>query len=282
VVYLPGQRPEYVGGLREDQFAFLEAYLATQDPLRRLVIGAHIPFFDARSDRETFRRADRKRLFALLRPFERVLLLSAHGHVQRHYMHAAGVGWQGVQALHEYSLGAACGGYWGGVKDADGIPDATMADGTPNGYARLTIAADGGYALRWNVAREPAHPGIALHAPKVLRRGAWPGVGLYANVFMGLADDRVEFRIDDGEWRTMQRVERADPRVLASNLADDASGELRGYDRTPEAVASTHLWRAALPPDLAVGEHRIEVRAFDRWRGELRAETGYRLDDVEP
>lgn len=282
VVYQPGERTGYIGGLRDDQFAFLSAYLATLDPARRLVIGAHIPFFDTRSDRETFRRADRERLFALLRPFRQVLLLTAHGHVQRHHLHGADGGWHGEQLLHEYSLGAACGGYWGGVKDAEGIPDAVMADGTPNGYARLTIAADGSYALRWEVAREPQHPGIALHAPHVLRRAAWPGVGLYANIFMGRPDDRVEFRIGGGDWRPMQRVERADPRVLAINLADDAAGELRGYDRTPEAVPSSHLWRAALPTDLAAGEHLVEVRTMDRWRGELRAETRYRLVEAEP
>ena len=33
---------------------------------------------------------------------------------------------------------------------------------------------------------------------------------------------------------------------------------------------------------LAVGEHLIEVRAFDRWRGEVTAITRYRLEDAEP
>ena len=38
-----------------------------------------------------------------------------------------------------------------------------------------------------------------------------------------------------------------------------------------------------LPPtSLALGEHFVEVRAFDRWRGEQRAVTRYRLDDAQP
>jgi hypothetical protein len=57
---------------------------------------------------------------------------------------------------------------------------------------------------------------------------------------------------------------------------------LRGYDRSPEATPSPHLWRGALPTTLAVGAHRVEVRAFDAWRGELRAETSYRLEDAAP
>ncbi|GEM_PF-2785946 len=57
--------------------------------------------------------------------------------------------------------------------------------------------------------------------------------------------------------------------------------ELRGYDRSPEATPSTHLWRGALPTTLAPGEHRIDVLAFDRWQGEQLASTVYRLQAAE-
>jgi len=278
VIYRPGQRPAYIGGLREDQFEFLAAYLQGQPKDRRLVLLAHIPFFDE-PGRETFRRADRERLFALLRPFRNVLLLTGHGHVQRHHRHGAADGWRGAMPLHEYNVGAACGGYWGGIADAGGIPDARMADGTPNGYATLELPAAGGYALRWHVARG-GDAAMHLHAPRVLRRGAYPAVGVYANVYMGEADTRVEFRIDDGDWQPMQRVDEADPALRARNLLDDAAGELRGWDRLPEPELPTHLWRAPLPTGLAAGDHRVEVRASDRWRGEVRASTRYRLEDV--
>ncbi|MEO6364832.1 MAG: metallophosphoesterase N-terminal domain-containing protein, partial [Luteimonas sp.] len=80
VVYQPGQRPAYVGGLRQDQFAFLEAYLPTVPKERLLVIAVHIPFFNTSSvpELQSFRDADRDRLFALLKEFPHVLLLSAH------------------------------------------------------------------------------------------------------------------------------------------------------------------------------------------------------------
>lgn len=277
VIYQPGARPDYIGGLREDQFEFLQHYLATLDHERTLILALHIPLFDTRPDRETFRRADRERLFALLQPFRRARVLSAHSHMQQHHFHGAAEGWNGAEPLHEYNVGTTCGGYWGGATDPQGIPDAGMADGTPNGYARLVLSNAGEVALFWQVARQPDHNQIALHAPQLLRAGSWPGVAVFANVFMGMADSRVEYRVDDGDWRPMQRVLRADPRVLAENLRDDASPVLRGYDRTPEAVPSPHLWRGTLPTDLGLGEHRIEVRAFDRWRGELRATTTYRL-----
>jgi hypothetical protein len=279
VIALPGRRPAYVGGLRDDQFAFLEAYLPTVPKDRLLVLGVHIPFFDTASPGRapTFRPADRERLFALLRDFPHVLLLSGHTHVQQHVFHDAADGWHGAAPLHEYNLGAACGAFWSGVADAAGVPDATMADGTPNGYARLEVGGEGSYALTWHNARDPADSSIGLHAPKVLRRGAYPAWGVYANVYMGFDDTLVEYRVDAGEWTPMRKVLRPDPRLVVENVRDDLATGLRGRDRSPEAEPSTHLWRGALPTGLAVGEHVVEVRYTDPWRGEQRATTTYRL-----
>ena len=281
VIYRPGQKPAYIGGLREDQFAFLEAYLPTVPHDRLLVVMVHIPLFEPEG-RDTFRDADRARLFALLARHPRVLVLSGHNHTQQHVFHDARTGWGGATPLHEYNVGAACGAYWSGVKDAAGIPDSTMPDGTPNGFASLQVRAGGEYALQWFPARDPTQAGLGVHAPRALRRGAYPAWGVFANVYMGRDDTRVEFRVDGGDWRPMTRVLRPDPRLVAENARDDAAEALRGYDRSPEAEASPHLWRGALPTDLPVGEHRIEVRAFDAWRGELRATTTYSLQDAAP
>ncbi len=197
------------------------------------MIGVHIPFFEEGA--RGFRPADRERLFALLRGFPHVLLLSGHTHTQRHWYHDAATGWHGTQPLHEYNVGAACGAYWSGVKDAAGIPDSTMADGTPNGHARLRVQKGGEYTLSWHAARAKDDSGIGLHAPKVLRRGAYPAWGVYANVHMGEADTRVEYRVDGGEWKAMKRVEQPDPSLLVENMRDDLADALRGYDRSPEA-----------------------------------------------
>lgn len=281
VIYQPGQQPSYVGGLRPQQLEFFQAYLDTVPTDRLVVLAAHIPLFNPYPGQETFRTADRERLFALLARFPHVLILSAHSHAQQHYLHRARDGWHGSHPLHEYNVGAACGGFWSGLKDESGIPDTTMSDGTPNGYALMHVDGNG-YSLAWHSARDPDDRQIAVHAPKVLRRGAWPGVGVYANVFMAMPDARVEFRIDEGPWLAMTRVNEADPEVLARNLADDASEVLRGYDRTPQATDSKHLWRAPLPTDLALGTHRVDVRSDDIWRGEVRASTSYRLDEAAP
>jgi len=243
------------------------------------VLGVHIPFFDARPGAETFRHADRARLFALLKDFPHVLLLSGHSHAQQHVYHDATSGWHGSSPLHEYNVGAACGAFWSGAKDAQGIPDATMADGTPNGYASLQVRAGGAYSLAWHPARDPGRA-LSLHVPKVLRKGAYPAFAVYANVFMGQDDSKVEYRIDAGQWKPMTQVRQPDPDLLAENARDDGADALRGYDRSPEAEPSTHLWRGALPTELPVGAHRIEVRVHDQWRGEQTATTTYRLQEA--
>ena len=281
VIALPGRKPAYIGGFREDQFLLLEARLPELRKDRLLVLAMHIPLFEE-AGKDSFRDEDRARLFALLQPFPHVLVLSAHSHAQRHVFHDADDGWQGATPLHEYNVGAACGSYWSGVEDADGIPDAMMADGTPNGYAVLTVKPGGDYALAWHNARDATDSQIGLHAPKVLRRGAYPAWGVFANVYMGMDDTRVEYRVDDGEWMPMKQVLQPDPALLVENMRDDLAEALRGYDRSPEAEPSPHLWRAALPTKLEAGEHRIEVRAFDRWRGEVRASTTYRLEEAGP
>jgi hypothetical protein len=92
----------------------------------------------------------------------------------------------------------------------------------------------------------------------------------------------VEYRVDGGEWKPMKKVLQPDPSLLAENVRDDEADALRGYDRSPEAEPSPHLWRAALPTNLAIGEHEVEVREFDRWRDEQRATTRYRLESASP
>ncbi|MFN7211897.1 MAG: calcineurin-like phosphoesterase C-terminal domain-containing protein [Lysobacteraceae bacterium] len=279
-----GVPARYVGGLREAQFRFLEAYLAMLPADRLLLVAMHIPLFDTNPDPavDSFRDADRQRLYRLLAVHPRVLLLSSHTHQQQHRWHGAAEGWPGTEPLHEYNVGAACGAFWSGVRDGRGIPDARMADGTPNGFATLAVRAGGAYDLRWHVAGDSHDPPFALHAPRVLRRGAWPGFGLYANVWMGDAGTRVEYRVGEGAWQPMRRVDRPDPALAAINADDDRADALRAYDRAPEAVDSPHLWRGTLPTDLPAGEHVVEVRVFDRWRGELRRSLSYRLDDASP
>ena len=122
---------------------------------------------------------------------------------------------------------------------------------------------------------------MQLFAPKVLRHKAYPAFGIFANVFMGSNDTPVEFRVDNGEWQPMLRVETLDPNVLEINIADARSDKLRSFDAMSEAMLSTHLWRAAVPTNLSAGTHKIEVRTKlnDEWFVESHA---YELQPANP
>lgn len=278
VLYQPGRKPAYIGGLRPDQFEFLENYLATLDSAIRLVLSLHIPLFD--DPGETFRRVDRQRLFDLLSRFREPLILSGHTHSQRHHFHAAEEGWHGEVPLHEYNVGAACGGFWGGLPDADGLPDTRMSDGSPNGYAILSFEGDG-YRTRYYASRGREELRIGLTSPGTLRRGAYPAFPLIANVHAAEPDARVEYRVDGGAWLPMRLSPEPDPELVALNLADRQAEELRAFDRAVLARPTRHLWSANVPTDLAVGEHQLEVRVQSRFEGEFRASTHYRLLDWE-
>jgi len=159
-----------------------------------------------------------------------------------------------------------------------------MADGTPKGYATLVVGEGGQYSLAWHPVGLPADAlgitsAMRLHAPKVVRKDAFMWAHVYANVFMGMDGTRVEYRVDGGQWQPMRRVRRPDPWLVGENAQDDLSPTLRSRERVMEAVISPHLWQGRLPTSLPAGEHEIEVRAFDRWQGEQRARTRYRLDE---
>ena len=279
VIWQPQRSPRYIGGLREDQFVFLENYLSTLADDTRVVMALHIPLFD--DPGETFRHADRARLFELLRRFPRPLILSGHTHAQQHYFHGPDTGWYGAEPLHEYNVGANCGGYWSGLPDADGLPDARMEDGTPNGYAVLQLG-EKDLSTRYHASRGRDDLRIGLTSPGVLRRGAYPAYSLYANVYGAEPDARVEYRIGDGPWQPMTRVQEPDPALLALNLDDMRAQGLRSFDRAVMARPGQHLWSARLPTVLDAGEHDIQVRARSRFEGLIEAATRYRLDEWEP
>src|SRR5690606_15765313 len=89
VIAQPAGSSGYTGGLRPGQFDFLEAYLPTVARDRLLVVLMHVPLFDAPAGRETFRAADRQRLYDLLATHPRVLVLSGHRHTLQHVFHDA-------------------------------------------------------------------------------------------------------------------------------------------------------------------------------------------------
>jgi hypothetical protein len=254
--------PRYVGGLREDQFTFLANLLRVTPRDDLVVLMMHIPWFYPNPlNAETFRPADRARLFALLQDRPHNLWLSGHTHYQRHVFYGAADGWHGAQPLHEYNVAAACGSFWGGPADANGIPIATMADGTPQGYGLLTVEG-AEVRMEYRAARHPADFQIGLHAPVAVKpRTGY--ISYYANVFNGHEGWAIESRVDGRVWNAMRRVIDWDPAYAKLYLDQDARTTPLATPRLPDPAVCYHLWRAYLPADLAIGTHAIEVRATD-------------------
>jgi len=86
---------------------------------------------------------------------------------------------------------------------------------------------------------------------------------VFANVFNGTERSVVKMRGGAGdEWRAMEKVEAAAPRVTRLHERDK---DLQPPLFPAQAPMSNcpHLWRAALPEGLTPGSHLVEVMATD-------------------
>ncbi|MDR2626921.1 MAG: calcineurin-like phosphoesterase family protein [Dysgonamonadaceae bacterium] len=266
----------YWGGLRDDQLAFVGNDLAFVPRDRLIVVSMHIPLFDSEGA-NAFRDADRQALYALLSDYPDVLFLSAHTHFQVQHTVGKAQGVDREKPIHEYNAGTSCGDWFSGILNEKNIPVSTMRDGTPAGYAFLHI--DGNrYTLDYKVLGQPDGYQIALYHPKTVPFRRSTSASLYANFFMGSPGDTVECRIDDGAWTQMQRTEEFDPAYYRYMQDWDYLEHLVPGRRPSQPVICQHLWKIRIPSALPAGEHRIEVRAKDRFNRTHTAESVYRIE----
>lgn len=278
VVYPSGiEGRTYVGGLREDQFAFIENYLAHVPEDALIVLNMHIPI---EYERDTFRQADRDRLFALLQNHPHTLSISAHTHMQRHLFFDTSTGWaQDATTHHHFNVGTTSGSWWNGLKSETDIPHTMMRDGTPNGYAYLHFTGNR-FTIDYKVAGRPASYQMNIHTPRAIRQQADSAAVLSVNVFNGNQHTTVAYRLNrTARWMPMEQVLAIDPfyDMLALRWDDfrtmdiDSLWSDRGDltlprfpgTRLPNRVPSTHLWQTLLPTNLPVGTHVVEVQVTD-------------------
>ena len=253
----------YWGGLRPDQMEFIKNDLARVDKNKLIVVSFHIPFSNEGGD--AIRLEDRQAFFDLLKEFDNCLLLSAHTHFQKQIYYKNADGWKGKKAaLHEYNVGTTSGDWYSGELNAAGIPDGTMRDGTPRGYAFLKIS-NNNYDLRYKVAGKDSSYQIQIYAPQIVGHNSRGGSPFYANFFMGSEGDKVQYKIDNGKWSDMKYEPTFDSSYLKLVTKwDDTKTLLQG--RRPSApVASEHVWSAAVNKKLSPGTHTIYVKAQDRY-----------------
>lgn len=269
----------YLGGLREDQLKFVENDLKFVQPDHLIIISMHIPLFD-RKDKDAFREADRLRFYALLNNYPNVLVLSAHTHIQSHNFIGKEDGLNRVKPIHEYNVGTTCGDWYSGILNAKGLPTSTMRDGTPQGYAIINVKGDR-YTLDYKVAGQSDNYQISIYNPKVVPyKGRWITSGIYANFFMGSDNDIVEYRVDEGTWTKMTKIEDYDPAYYRYMQDWDYSNEVKPVRRPSNPQICRHLWRANIPSSLSVGEHCIEVRATDMFGRVFTQNSSYQIKEL--
>ncbi len=242
----------YTGGLTDSILRFVEEDLRFVPRDQLVVYMMHIPIVED---------PEKARFFALLEGRPHTLSFSAHTHTMQQHFLGADSGWPGPQPHHHITAVTACGSWWGGPPDAEGVPVATMSDGAPNGYLVMTF--DGAsYSARFVGAREGDRQ-MHLWAPPRIRAARLADASAYANVWGGNERSTVEMRVCELPWVAMERVRETDPvylRLVAAS-ADLEEPYSKLWDNGPGA----HLWRAPLPSDLAVGKHLIQVRTTDMY-----------------
>lgn len=230
---------DYVGGFTDRQKHWLDSVLnrcvgetsgkmlsrAERNP-SLTILATHIPFSQMKG---------RDSVLALVPDTSRLLFVSGH----THFVSRDGF-------LRELIVGAACGSWWRGVKDSDGIPYALQSCGAPRGYFVADIHRNGTYDLSYKCIGRPASDQLSAWA--VPNDSTGPSYRLYINVFGGSSDGIV--RISGLGRRTCacERSQMAAPEVeQVIRLNASRSRDYRKAHRDEfiplRRKPSPHLWQ---------------------------------------
>lgn len=265
----------YWGGFRKDQLEFIKNDLHFIPKNHLIILAFHIPLSEEAGS-DAFRDDDRLKLFQLLSDYPYTLTLSAHTHYQSQDFFDADDGWLQENKHHHYNVGTTCGDWYSGRPDENGVPLATMRDGTPKGYAFININ-NNQYTIDYKVAGKSDDYYFEIFAPKVVEQNKRTTAGICANFFMGGALDTLYYRIDDGAWQLMFHIENYDPTYMHLIHEWDFTEELLEGSRPSNPVFSNHLWFGFIPTNLETGEHIIEIKAIDMFGRILTQKSHYRI-----
>lgn len=274
-----GKPKAYTGGFREDELNFIKNDLKTVDKDKLVVVASHIHFKKGGEDDFHFQDKDRQVLFEALKPFSNVLLLSGHRHTQSQYYFSKNDGWEGSGTLHEYNVGTTSGDLYTGTADELGVPSSTMADGTYRGYSIINFSGNQ-YKIKYKIPGKSTDFQINLYVPKVISK-EWSTARFYANVFLGGSKDKVEYRVDNGEWKPMIYTESIDPNYAEYVYKWDTSDHLLTGKRPSNPAVSGHLWYISCP-ELEVGKHILEVRANNIFGENYFSSKEFIVEDSNP
>lgn len=230
---------DYVGGFTERQKHWLDSVLNMgvgetrgRKPLHvgatpaLTILATHIPFSQMKG---------RDSVLALIPDISRLLFVSGHTHfVSRD------------DSIPELVAGAACGSWWRGVRDSDGIPYALQSCGAPRGYFIADIHRDGTYDLSYKCIGRPASEQLSAWA--VPNDSTGRSYRLYINVFGGSSDGVVRVSGLGRKTYSCERILMAAPEVeQVIRLNASQSRDYRKAHRDEfiplRRKPSPHLWQ---------------------------------------
>lgn len=255
------RRGAYHAELGARQLQWLENDLKLVPNSQLVVVMMHIPLAGAGKNRDND-MLDLAPFFRLIENRPHTLSISAHTHIQKHSFLGRENGFNGVTPHHHFNSVTTCGSWWGGMRDENGIPHATMSDGAPNGYSFLNIKGNA-YSIDFKAARRPADYQMNIYAPLEVAREGMEKVEVLANIFAGSPKSKVEMQVGSGNWTPMLLAPRPDPIYAAAKLAQEELPK-KVARKLPEFSDSPHMWAANLP-SLAPGAHIVRVRSVDMW-----------------
>lgn len=255
------------GELGSRQLAFIENDLAHVPDDHLVIFVMHIP---------PAAFADKDAFFNIVKKRSHLLMVAAHWHRIEQFFLGPDDGWHGESPLHLFVAGATCGSWWTGFRDASGIPHSTMSDGSPNGYAWLSIDGND-YSFRYKAARRPDDYQMVITAPERVLVADAATTEVIANIFAASERATVEMRFgDEGDWAPMTRQPGIDSFVEAFHAREKAIAP----DEAPwgKPGKTNHLWTGALPENPAAGVTVLYVRAVDQFGATL---SGRRLVTID-
>lgn len=248
---------DYVGGFTDRQKHWLDSVLNRgvgetrgRKPSRvcgtpaLTILATHIPFSQMKG---------RDSVLALIPDISRLLFVSGHTHfVSRD------------DSIPELIAGAACGSWWRGVRDSDGIPYALQSCGAPRGYFIADIHRDGTYDLSYKCIGRPASEQLSAWA--VPNDSTGRSYRMYINVFGGSLDGIVRISGLGRKTYSCERSLMAAPEVeQVIRLNASQSRDYRKAHRDEfiplRRKPSPHLWQTT---DLISGPLPAHVNVIYR------------------
>lgn len=252
-------KERYRGYVVGTELAWMENDLKFVPEGNLIVLAMHISLYARLTKAEANNVVNRQEVFKLLEKRKNLLALSGHLHIIEHFPFSSESGWTSPNQFYSINAGAACGGWWSGPQNKNGIPVSNCMDGSPNGFYLFSF--DGNkYDYKFIPVQYGENFQMRISSPaKSLTKDAVASTQIIANIFCADPGAKVHCQVDDGKQQVMERKTMKDP-----FMTDYVIKYRSALPNWVKSEADTeHIWAAPLPQGLNEGSHLIKVNAID-------------------